>query len=290
MHMLAALLTRQATPTPGGSDDGDDTGLVVQGVNLAWDQVVNLLKWVGGFSASLIWTGIVLIGFVWITGRIRRRLRRIMEARVKGRNNLPALVDNILQIGVYIIAALFIFSALGADSSAFVQAFGLITAAVSFSLQDVLKNFVAGLYLLAEEPFSTGDRLEVSGQVGTVEEVNVRTTVIRNDKAEQVLVPNYEVFSKIVTNRTAYRLQTLTVVVTGITEDLDEVMEGQEAWLADLPGLSPGTPPRIELARVGPDGCDLTVTVWVTPGKDLRREVIQRLRRRFPNATLAISA
>ena len=288
MRALAVLLSRQATPTP--ADDGNDgaSGLMWNGASFAWDQILQLLQWLGAFAANLVWAGLIIIAIFWITGRLRRRIRTMLEARVKGRSNLPALVDNILQIGVYVIAALFAFSALGADSSAFVQAFGLITAAVSLSLQDVLKNFVAGLYMLSEEPFKAGDRLEVSGQVGTVEEINIRTTVLRNDKAEQVMVPNYEVFSKIVTNRTAYRLQTLTVQVTGIKDEFIDVLDSQDTWFGDVQELLE-TPPQIQLSKLAPDDCELTITFWFTPGKDLRREVVKRLHARFPDATLTIS-
>jgi small-conductance mechanosensitive channel len=288
MRSLAVLLLRQATTETAVEGDGNSDSLFRDAAGIAWDQVVDLLKWIGGFSINLLWAGLIVVAFVWLTGRLRRRIRIVLEARTKGRNNLPALLDNMLQIGVYIVAALFAFTALGADSSAFVQAVGLITAAVSLSLQDVLKNFVAGLYLLAEEPFSTGDRLEVSGQVGTVEQVNVRTTVIRNDKAQQVLVPNYQVFSTIVINRTTYQLRSLTFEVTGIKDDFEDVLTDRDLWFEDVAGLST-TPPTIELTKVGPDGCELTVTVWLAPGGDLRREVVQRLRTRFPDATLTIT-
>ena len=288
MRLLPGLQTPEATPVPSGGSDGDD-GFLTTAFDAVWDQIVEALKWLGEFSGKLIWAGIIVFAIVWITGRLRRRLRATLEGRVRGHNNLPALVDNVLQILIYIFAAVVALSALGADSTALVSTFGLITAAISLSLQDVLKNFVAGLYLLAEQPFRSGDRLEVSGQVGTVEEVNVRTTVLRNDKAEQVLVPNYQVFSQVVSNRSAYRLRALTVQVTGIKGDPDEALAGAEGLLADLPGATQN-PPKVELVKISPDGCDLTVTVWADPGQDPRRESVQRLRARFPEATVTIAA
>jgi small conductance mechanosensitive channel len=288
MRIVDGFLLFQSTPEASGSDGDGGRGLFRTASRAVWDQTVDLLKWVGGISINLIWAGLLVVTIVWITNRLRRRLRIYLEMQTKGKNNLPALLDNMLQIGVYIVAGLFVFTALGADSSAFVQAFGLITAAISLSLQDVLKNFVAGLYLLAEEPFSPGDRLEVSSQVGTVEQVNVRTTVLRNDKSEQVLVPNYQVFSTVVTNRTAYKQRTLTIEVTGIKAELDDLLEGREEWLTDVEGLA-SRPPTINLTKVGPEGCELSITVWILPGSDPRRAIAKRLRERFADATIAIS-
>jgi small-conductance mechanosensitive channel len=287
MGVLLGLI--QATPTVFPDAPDTSTDPVRSASRAVWGQFVELLQWLGGISATLLVAGVVIFAIIWTTGRLRRRLRTTLEARVKGKNNLPALVDNLLQIGIYIFAALFAFTALGADASAFVQAFGLITAAVSLSLQDVLKNFVAGIYLLAEEPFSEGDRLEVLDQVGTVERVTVRTTVIRNDKAEQVLVPNYEVFSKVVTNRSTYNLRSLTIDISGAKQPFPAVLDDQESWLDGIEGMAK-LPPKIELTKVGPDGCDLSVTVWVTPGQDLQQAVIGRLVERFPDATMKITA
>ncbi len=289
MRWSAMLGLIQATPTafpPESDRRRDPLGSAAKAV---WNQFVELLNWLGGISVTLLIAGIVIFLIIWSTGRLRRRLRTTLEARTKGRNNLPALVDNLLQIGIYIFAALFAFTALGADSSAFVQAFGLITAAISLSLQDVLKNFVAGIYLLAEEPFSNGDRLEVSGQVGAVERVNVRTTVIRNDKAEQVLVPNYEVFSKVVTNRSTYNLRSLTIAIEDAKHPYPDVLDGQATWFDGIEGMSKLVP-KIDVTKVGPGGCNLTVTVWVKPGRDVQHAVIARLVERFPDATLTISA
>ncbi len=285
--VMVSLL--QATPTDFPDVPDTSTDPLRSASRAIWNQLLDLLSWLGGVSATLLVTGVVVAIFIWFSGRLRRRLRRTLEARIDGRNNLPALADNLLQIGVYLFAALFAFSALGANSTAFIQAFGLITAAVSLSLQDVLRNFVSGIYLLAEEPFSTGDRLEVSGQIGAVERVTVRTTVLRNDKAEQVLVPNFEVFSKVVTNRSAYNLRTLTIEIAGVTKPYSEVLVDQDAWFEEVEGLSRRLP-RIELTKVGPEGCDLTVTVWVTPGDAVRQAVIGQLVERFPEATLTINA
>jgi len=279
----------QGTPTPFPEPPNAGPDPLRTASRVVWNQLLDLLQWLGGISATLLVTGIVVGAFIWGTGRLRRRLRHTIEARVKGRNNLPALIDNLLNIAIYIFAALFAFSVMGADSAAFVQAIGLITAAVSLSLQDVLKNFVAGIYLLAEEPFSTGDRLEVSDQVGTVERVTVRTTIIRNDKAQQVLVPNYEVFSKIVTNRSTYNLQSLTIAIAGAKQPYPDVLQDQESWLDGIDGMSRRLP-KIELTKVGPEGCELTVTVWVTPDRDVQQAVVRRLVDRFPEATLTITA
>jgi hypothetical protein len=101
MRLPPWLQTPEATPVPNGGSDGDD-GFLITAFEAVWDQIVEALKWLGGFSSKLVWAGIIVFAIVWITGRLRRRLRATLEGRVRGHNNLPALVDNVLQILIYI--------------------------------------------------------------------------------------------------------------------------------------------------------------------------------------------
>ena len=86
----------------------------------------------------------------------------------------------------------------GGDTSSLATSIGLITAAVTLALQDVLRNFVSGLYLLIERPFLVGDTIRVADQRGTVDRVDIRTTVIRDARLDEVFVPNFIVFSQVV--------------------------------------------------------------------------------------------
>src|SRR5262245_49738510 len=145
------------------------------------------------FAVQLVYAILIVVIAAFLVRRFRQRVYRSLAKR-NVKNNVPELITNLITIGAYILAGLFALRALGADSSSLVTSIGLITAAVSLALQDVLKNFVSGLYLLAEQPFGPGDRIRVAGEDGIVERVDIRTTQLRNDKAEQVLVPNSKVF------------------------------------------------------------------------------------------------
>ena len=103
------------------------------------------------------------------------------------------------------------------------------------------------------------------------------------------MVPNYQVFSQVVSNRSAYRLRTLAITVSGAAGDPDEALATAAAALSDPTGTIAPTPPTLELTKVGPDGADLAITIWTTPTQDLRHDVIHRLRARFPDATISVT-
>jgi small-conductance mechanosensitive channel len=238
------------------------------------------------FAAQMVWAIVIIIVAAFVVRRFRQRVYRALAKR-NVKNNVPELVTNLITIGVYILAGLFALRALGADSSSLVTSIGLITAAISLSLQDVLRNFVSGIYLLAEQPFAPGDRIRVAGEEGIVERVDIRTTQLRNDRAEQVLVPNAKVFSEVVGNRSAFRLNQFVVQVAGAPPPSREAAATLLAAVSDLPGLA-ATPPRIDVLKAAPDGVDLRATLFFVADPGSSHDVVTAIHDRFPEATVTI--
>ncbi len=96
-------------------------------------------------------------------------------------------------------------SLVGVDQAGILATFGAFGLALGLAVQDILKSFFAGLYLLFERPFLIGDEIEVKEQVGKVEEVGFRATTIRTEDNVVVVVPNAIIFAEVVSNRSARR-------------------------------------------------------------------------------------
>jgi small-conductance mechanosensitive channel len=261
------------------------------------EQLDNALDWIGErlsdtgsglaeFAFNLAWAAIIIIVASLAIRRFRGSARARLEKR-KINNNIPALITNALTIVAYVIVGLLVLRALGASSGSLVTSIGLITAAISLALQDVLKNFVAGLYLLAEQPFLPGDRIRVVGEEGRVERIDIRTTLLRNDRSEQVMVPNFKVFTEVVGNRSRYRVSNLTILIAGIGESAETAEKLAQEATADLPGLAPGQS-RIDLVKITPETVDLQVSLGYAADLAFRRTALIALRSRFPQATLTV--
>ncbi len=163
---------------------------------------------------------LVLVLFL-ILARVLRTTVRHLTDRASSNANLPILLSNLVYVGLLIVGALAIFSIFtGAGLSNLLTVLGLLSLAISLSVQDVLKNFVAGVYLLLEQPFSIGDRIKVRDIEGKIENIEIRTTRIHTDEGVQVFIPNSIVFSEVVTNRTAYRQRLGTLRFTIPAGDL----------------------------------------------------------------------
>jgi small-conductance mechanosensitive channel len=74
---------------------------------------------------------------------------------------------------------------------------GVLTIAVGFAFQDILQNLLAGVLLLFRQPFRGGDQVQVGEVVGTVEEINIRETVVTTFDGRRVLIPNATVYTDV---------------------------------------------------------------------------------------------
>src|SRR5437868_6098231 len=128
------------------------------------------------------------------TGRAMRRARVDTSTQILVKRAISAVF---VTVGVLVVLGI-----LGFNSTGLLTLAGAVGLAFSLAIQDILKNFFSGVYLLLERPFRVGDTIRVKDQQGVVENIGVRTTELRTPENVQVLVPNAVVFAEVVTNHT----------------------------------------------------------------------------------------
>ena len=115
------------------------------------------------------------------------------------------------------ISALVVY---GVNVAVILTAAGVGTVAIGLAFQDLLRNVLAGIWLLLEQPFRLGDTITVMDQTGAVQNITLRTTTLRTGIGELAILPNLTVFTGIVINTTHYDTRRLTVGVR-IPADID---------------------------------------------------------------------
>ncbi|MDB6063370.1 MAG: MscS Mechanosensitive ion channel [Verrucomicrobiaceae bacterium] len=101
-----------------------------------------------------------------------------------------------------IIAIAMALSAVGVGLEKVTWIASALSVGIGFGLQAIVQNFVSGLILLIERPVKVGDWVVVGDAEGDVRRINVRTTEIRTGDRVTILVPNSELITKVVRNRT----------------------------------------------------------------------------------------
>ncbi len=200
---------------------------------------------------------------------------------------MAPLAANLAVTGIYLLAASLILAIFGASWSGLLTVAGIGTIAIGLSFQDLLKSYIAGVYLLLERPFAVGDRIRIKDVDGIVEGVELRTTILRTVQGEQVIVPNATIFLEIVTNRSTSRDDRTTVTLSKVDVPLDELPQRIIAALSGLDG-DPSRSPTIKLISATAEGTTVSATLFHPPDNDPTAAMLTRLRESFPTADLAV--
>jgi small conductance mechanosensitive channel len=184
--------------------------------------------------------------------------------RVKADPQVALLVNRIVFLAALVIGIIAAFSELFGSPALVFGGFGFLALAFSLAFQDILKNFIAGLFMLLERPFRLGDEITVDNHTGIVENIEMRATTLRTNEGEQVLIPNALVYTGTIVNRSRYpaRLFTLTakvpegVAVDGLVDRLREKLVSRTEVAKD-------PPPHLGLQPSIDGGLTLEVRYWL---------------------------
>ncbi|TFH35005.1 MAG: mechanosensitive ion channel, partial [Anaerolineales bacterium] len=132
----------------------------------------------------------------WATRILRRRL-----SKQKADEELIILLEMFTRWGIQALGIVLALEQLAPGRlSTLLAGLGIAGVTIGFALQDVAKNFIAGVLLLLSRPFEIGDTIQVSGYTGKVLVINLRSTEMREVDGRFVIIPNTEVFAKPIVN------------------------------------------------------------------------------------------
>ena len=232
----------------------------------------------------------VLIGA--LTLYVAQRCKR-WAGRLLGRSRIAPNVIALSANGVFALVLLlglsWLLAALGASWTAVLASLSVATVALSLSLQDLLRNFVAGVYLLVEQPFKVGDQLIVRTVSGQVEGIELRTTILRTEDGQQVLIPNNVIFTEILTNRSTYDSRRVALQLGNVAASFDDLNGLVAAALADFEQIARTPTPKLTIQKVNGDTATLTVEYWQRGAGAPLSAVLAKLRETFPGAEITVT-
>jgi small-conductance mechanosensitive channel len=153
--------------------------------------------------------------------------------------------------------------------SSLIAGLGIAGFTIGFALQDVVKNFVAGILLLIQQPFDIGDSIEVAGFGGVVLEISLRATEMRTWDGRRVFIPNGDIFvSSIVNFSRALRRRIEIPIGVAPESDLDHVARVTLATIVrKVDGVLDDPAPQVAFSQFGESTIDLKVFYWIDTGE-----------------------
>jgi potassium-dependent mechanosensitive channel len=196
---------------------------------------------------------------IWITLLLSRCLRFFLKEEVYDRFHLargPAYAVSTLVHYVVLLVGFYVaIAALGADMTKFAILAGAFGVGIGFGLQNICNNFFSGLILLFERPVQVGDLIQVGDQTGVVRRIGIRASIIALDDKSQLIIPNGQLISEKVTNRTFSSMQKRMELTIRIAygSDPEQVIALLLKTAAANPKVTKYPPPDAVLKQFGED-------------------------------------
>ena len=172
----------------------------------------------GTVSFALLTFVMGLLGTRLIVGWLDKRLLPLTTLDLGARNSMTTIMG---YVG-FAATVLVVLSQLGVDSQKLAVVAGALSVGIGFGLQAITSNFISGLIVLAERPIRVGDIVTVKGEEGRVKKISVRSTLIGGFDRADIIVPNTDILTSIVKNKSLSDRQFRLKFSLIVDQDSDE--------------------------------------------------------------------
>ena len=272
-----------------------DTNIIINVVRTLEGQKQIQVRDIVPVAGSILGSILVIVLALGVARTLMKLvLRGLGESRLD--INIRTLIGRILFIVIILLAIFWILSIWQVGFDVPLASIGVFAAAFTFSIQDILKDLIAGFYILLEHPFHIGDMITITNggvptRTGVVEDIQLRTTRMRITSGEQVAVPNSLVFGGIVANNTYYteRRATFTIVFAQESFQHDETLKGVISALKGSEKVMPKPEPEALITSYASQHVTLKVLFWVGSEQVAGvSDVMSTLHAAFPDADLTL--
>ncbi|MBT2213355.1 MULTISPECIES: mechanosensitive ion channel family protein [Actinomadura] len=235
--------------------------------------------------------------------KVRERSRTVFDGsptllnqrRAQRAKTLGSVLRSVASILIMGTAAFSILGSLGLNLAPILASASVIGVAVGFGAQNIVKDFLAGLFMLLEDQYGVGDVIDVGSAKGTVEAVTLRVTRMRDVNGVVWYVPNGEI--KKVGNESQNWGRAVLDIPVDIHEDTEKVKEILQTAADELAADSTWQDVILEQPSVwgvqalAGDALVIRVVLKTAPGKqaDVARELRERVKRAFDAAGVSVA-
>ena len=231
------------------------------GIPLSWNAPLP------GVALSLVQIFLLialLIAVFWISSRTKHFLFNRLLTKSGLDRALQYAISQIVSNVVLIVGIIIVLENTGIHLGALAVFAGAVGVGVGFGLQNITSNFISGLVILAERPITIGDRIEVAGIAGQVQQIRARSTVILTNDNIAMIVPNTKFIDSPVTNWTYGDPRVRFRVPVGVAygSDVNKVREVLIAAAREHPATLSEPAPNAYLEKFGESSIDFELVAW----------------------------
>lgn len=295
-------MTRQSENTERTETSGEvaesDTQPMELTLDDAGDTVMETIRGIiEDFLAQLplIIAGILILVLTMVVAWMARKIACKLLDRVRMRTSLKELIARFVVIAAWtiglMVSAMVMFPGLTPTKA--LTALGIGSVAIGLAFKDIFENFFAGVLILWRFPFENGDFIECNGQLGRVEDVTVRNTLIRTVHGELVVIPNATIYKnavEVLTSRDKRRVDLICGVA--YDEDVAESRRVIREAVESCKSVSGDHDIEVYACEFASSSINFEVTWWADPTPKEQRasrdEVVEAIKSALDSAGIEI--
>jgi len=260
-------------------------------MNLDAETIQHLLSLLSEYGLNVVGAVVILlVGWSlskWAEKLTRKALTRTSKVDV----TLTAFLSSFARYLVVVFTVIAVLNQFGVQTASLIAVLGAAGLAIGLAMQGTLSNIAAGVMLLVFRPFKAGDYVEVSGQSGTVQSINLFVTELATPDNKQIIIPNANVWGQSVVNYSYHATRRLDLEVgIGYSDDIDlairvvqEILEAESRALKE-------PEPMVVVGNLGASSIDLTIRIWVNAADywPLKFDLTKRFKQTFDARGISI--
>lgn len=233
-----------------------DTVMLAKLTQMAGDLAVNL-------TIAVVILVVTVFAARWASSATRRGL-----GRVRGFRHDPTVLSfavQVVRVLVFLIGFIAVLQRLGVQTTSIIAVLGAASLAVGLALQGTLSNVAAGVMLLILRPYRVGDLVNINGNIGTVQRLDLFFTQIADVNNVKIMAPNARVFGDVILNLSGQKTRRMELKIgVGYREDLNAAKAALAAAAAGHEKVLPDPVPWAGVTDLLDSSVEITLAAWTT--------------------------
>lgn len=224
---------------------------------------------VGGTKITIINIAYLIIFLIFFTF-LSRVIKKALQNRVLPRTRLDigarASFVNVVIYSFWILAIYTGINILGINLSSLAFMAGALGIGIGFGLQNIVNNFISGIILLFDPSIQVGDMVQIGEDWGTVNRINIRTTIVQTFDNASLIIPNSQMLSNRVTNWSFKDPKVRRQVDVGVAygSDVQKVRTILLQIVNDMPEIMDDPAPRVDFRDFADSALIFRVRFWIS--------------------------
>jgi len=207
------------------------------------------------------------------------------------RKTLIGLLKSIVRYVTYFVVIINLLELLGVKTGSLLTAAGIGGLAVGFGAQNLVKDVISGFFIIFEDQYNVGDYVEAAGVAGTVEDIGIRSTRLRDFGGQLHIIPNGEI--TLVTNHSRGSMRALVEIGIAYEEDMDRALTALEDVCKEIRSKREDIvegPSVLGVTKLGSSEVVVTILARTVPMQQwsVEREIRRAVKDRFDRENIEI--